>query len=158
MPLESVPEEVIRYHSEKLPRCLPNCNQLGRYKPGTFAGSVHQVTHPKSAIYWVKLESGPITENDMLSMHHCQVLPHLCLLQAETVVVGSQQGLRCESIGKVTTRQESVVDGSPVSPLSFTNSPSALSRPECKCSDPVRLSWAKNGLDEVWSSEEPPWT
>ena len=42
---------------------------------------------------------------------HCQVLPPLCPLKAETVVVGSQQGLSCGSIGTVNMRREPVVDG-----------------------------------------------
>ena len=36
-------QEVIWRHCEKLPRRLPNHHQLGLYKPGTFAGSAHQV-------------------------------------------------------------------------------------------------------------------
>ena len=45
----------------------------------------------------------------MLPVGHCQVPPPLRPLQAETTVVGSQQGLRCGSICPVTTGQESVV-------------------------------------------------
>ena len=46
----------------------------------------------------------------MLPVGHCQVPPPLRPLQAETTVVGSQQGLRCGSICPVTTGQESVVN------------------------------------------------
>ena len=42
------------------------------------------------ALHRVKLESGHVTEDDMLPMGHCQVLPTLCPLQGETAVVGSQ--------------------------------------------------------------------
>ena len=69
------------------------------------------MTYIKPAIYWVKLESGLVTEDYLLQMGHCQVLSPLCPLQAETVVVGSQQGLLCGSIGTVTMEQEPVVDG-----------------------------------------------
>ena len=75
--------------------------------------------YPKPAIYRVKLESGLVTEDDMLPMGHCQVLPPLFPLQAEMVVVGSQQGHPCRSIGMVTTRQEPVFDGFPGSPNSI---------------------------------------
>ena len=36
-------QEAIGHHWEKLPRRVPNHHKLGPYKPGTFAGSVHQV-------------------------------------------------------------------------------------------------------------------
>ena len=49
---------------------------------------------------------------------HCQVPPPLCPLQAETTVVGSQQGLRCGSICPVTTGQESVVNRCATNPHS----------------------------------------
>ena len=42
----------------------------------------------------------------MLPMGHCQVLPPLCPLRAETVVFGSQQGLPCGSVDTVTTGQK----------------------------------------------------
>ena len=48
-------------------------------------------------------------------MGHCQVLPPLCPLQAETVAVDILQGLPSGSIGMVTTGQEPVVDGFPAS-------------------------------------------
>ena len=48
-------------------------------------------------------------------MGHCQVLPPLCPLQAQAVVVSSQHGLPC---GSVTTGQEPVVDGFPARPHS----------------------------------------
>ena len=51
-------------------------------------------------------------------MGHCQVPPPLRPLQAETTVVGSQQGLRCGSICPVTTGQESVVNRCATSPHS----------------------------------------
>ena len=54
----------------------------------------------------------------MLPVGHCQVLPPLRPLQAETTVVGSQQGLRCGSICPVTTGQESVVNRCATSPHS----------------------------------------
>ena len=41
--------------------------------------------YPKPAIYQVKLESGLVTEDDMLPMGHCQVLPPLCPLQVHTM-------------------------------------------------------------------------
>ena len=63
-------------------------------------------TYPKPAIYQVKLEYGLITEDDMLPMGHCQVLPSLRSLQADMVVVASQQGLPCGSTGTVTTGQD----------------------------------------------------
>ena len=62
------------------------------------------------------MESGLVTEDDMLPMGHCQILPPLCPLQMETAVVGSQQKLPCGSIGIVTTEQEPVVDGFSASP------------------------------------------
>ena len=68
-------------------------------------------TYPKPTIYRVKLESGLVTEDDMLWMGHCQVLPPLFPLQMGTVVVDSQQELPCLSIGPVTTGQGPVVDG-----------------------------------------------
>ena len=46
----------------------------------------------------------------MLPVGHSQVPPPLRSLQAETTVVGSQQGLRCGSIYLVTTGQESVIN------------------------------------------------
>ena len=49
-------------------------------------------------------------------MGHCQVLLPLCSLQAETAVVGSEQGLPCGSISMVTTGQKPEVDGCPVRP------------------------------------------
>ena len=48
-------------------------------------------------------------------MGHLQVVLPLCPLEAETVVVGSQQGLSCGSLGMITTGQELVVDGFPTS-------------------------------------------
>ena len=54
----------------------------------------------------------------MLPVGHCQVPPPLRPLQAETTVVGSQQGLRCGSICPVTTGQESVVNRCATSPHS----------------------------------------
>ena len=54
----------------------------------------------------------------MLPVGHCQVSPPLRPLQAETTVVGSQQGLRCGSICPVTTGQESVVNRCATSPHS----------------------------------------
>ena len=44
-------------------------------------------------------------------MGHCQVLPTVCPLQAETAVVGSQQRLPCRFIGTVTMEQKTIVDG-----------------------------------------------
>ena len=76
------------------------------------------LAYPKPAIYRVKLESRLITEDDMLPVGHCQVPPPLRPLQAETTVVGSQQGLRCGSICPVTTGQESVVNRCATSPHS----------------------------------------
>ena len=75
--------------------------------------------HPKPVIYEVKLEFGPLTEDDMLPMSHCQVLPPLCPLQVETVVIGSQQGLLCGSMGTATIGQEPVVVGLLASPHSI---------------------------------------
>ena len=77
------------------------------------------MAYPKPAIYRVKLESRLITEDDMLPVGHCQVPPPLRPLQAETTVVGSQQGLRCGSICPVTTGQESVVNRCATSPHSI---------------------------------------
>ena len=37
--------EAIWHHCEKLPRRVPNHNELGHYKPHTFPGSAHQVNH-----------------------------------------------------------------------------------------------------------------
>ena len=54
----------------------------------------------------------------MLPVGHCQVPPPLRPFQAETTVVGSQQGLRCGSICPVTTGQESVVNRCATSPRS----------------------------------------
>ena len=65
------------------------------------------------------LQSGLVTEDDVLPMGHCQVLPPLRPLQAERVVVASQQGFLCGSINLVTTGQEPVVDGFPASPHSI---------------------------------------
>ena len=67
-----------------------------------------QTMHPNLAIYWVKLESEILIEDDLLPMSHCKILPPLCPLQAETAAVDSQQGLPC---GSITMRQEMVVDG-----------------------------------------------
>ena len=86
----------------KLPTRGPNPHQLGPYELG----------------YRVKLESRLITEDDMLPVGHCQVPPPLRPLQAETTVVGSQQGLRYGSICPVTTWQESVVNRCATSPHS----------------------------------------
>ena len=58
----------------------------------------------------------------MLPVGHCQVPPPLRPLQAETTVVGSQQGLRCGSICPVTTGQESVVNRCATSPHSVQTS------------------------------------
>ena len=88
-------------------------------------------TYSKPAIYQVKLEYWLVTEESMMPTGHCQVLPPLHPLQAETAGVGSQQGLSCGPIGTVTTGQKPVVFG-----------PSST----------------KHDLDEVWSSEEPRWT
>ena len=52
----------------------------------------------------------------MLSLGHCQVPPPLRPFQAETTVVGSQQGLSCGSICPVTTGEESVVNRCATSP------------------------------------------
>ena len=54
----------------------------------------------------------------MLPVGHCQVPPPLRQLQAETTVVGSQQGLWCGSLCPVTTGQESVVNHCATSPHS----------------------------------------
>ena len=55
----------------------------------------------------------------MLPVGHCQVPPPLRPLQAETTVVGSQQGLRCGSLCPVTTGQESVVNRCALIPYRF---------------------------------------
>ena len=75
--------------------------------------------HLKPAIYWVKLESGLLTEYDMLPMSHCQVLPPLFPLQVEKEVIGSQQELPCGSIGMVTPGQGPAVDGFPTSLIPY---------------------------------------
>ena len=140
----------------KLPIRGPNHHQLGPYEPGTLAGSAHQVNgYPKPAIYRVKLESRLITEDDMLPVGHCQVPPPLRPLQAETTVVGSQQGLRCGSICPVTTGQESVVNRCATSPHSVQIFSSAPSRPEHSRNDPVGPASAMHGLAEVLSFGEP---
>ena len=54
----------------------------------------------------------------MLPVRHCQDPPPLRPLQAETTVVGSQQGLHCGSICPVTTGQETVVTRCATSPYS----------------------------------------
>ena len=46
--------------------------------------------YPKPAIY--KLESGVVTDDNILPMGHFQALPPLWPFQAEMVVVGGQQG------------------------------------------------------------------
>ena len=71
------------------------------------------VTYPKAAIYRVKLESGLVTEDDMLPIG---AIVSFGLLQAETLVVGSQQAFCCGSIGTATMGKESVVDGFPAIP------------------------------------------
>ena len=63
----------------------------------------------------------------MQPVGHCQVLPPLPPLQAETTVVGSQQGLRCGSICPVTTGLESVVNRCATSPHSVQ-----ISHPRCQ--------------------------
>ena len=83
--------------------------------------------YPKPAIYGVKLESRLITEDNMLPLGHCQVAPPLRPLQAEMMVVGSQQGLRCGSNCPVTTGQESVVNHCATSPHSVQ-----ISHPRCQ--------------------------
>ena len=74
---------------------------------------------PTPAIYQVKLESGLVTEDDMLPMSHCQVASPLWPLQAEMAMVGSQQRLLYKYIGIVTMEQEPVVDGFMASPDSI---------------------------------------
>ena len=71
--------------------------------------------YPRPAIYLVNLESGLVTEYDLLPMGH--FMPSLWPLQVETVVVRSQQGLPCGSIG--SQGQEPVVDGFPANPHSI---------------------------------------
>ena len=44
-------------------------------------------------------------------MGHCLFFLPMGPLQAETAVVGSQEGITCGSIGMITTGQEPVVDG-----------------------------------------------
>ena len=66
-------------------------------------------TYSKPAIYQVKLEYWLVNEESMMPTGHCQVLPPLHPLQAETAGVGSQQGLSCGPIGTVTTGQKPVV-------------------------------------------------
>ena len=107
-------QEAIWHHCKKLRRRVRYRHQLGPYKTGTFAGSADQV---KACHLLGKV--GIVTEYDILPKGHCQVLPPLCPLQAEKVVVGSQQRLSCGSIGTVTTGQEPVVDGFPASPHSI---------------------------------------
>ena len=87
-------------------------------------------TYPKPAIYQWKLEFSPVTEDDMLPMGHCQLLPPLCPLQAETVEVGSQRVLPWGSIGTVTTGQEPVVYG-------FWASPHSMQIPHPRCQGPI---------------------
>ena len=98
-------QETVWYHCEKFPRRVLNHHQLGPYNTGTVAGSAHQMMYPMSAIYRVNLESGLVTEDDMVPMENCQVLSLLCPLQRETVMVDSQHELPCGSIGTVTTGQ-----------------------------------------------------
>ena len=48
-------QDPIWHHCEKLPRRVLNHHQLGHYKPGTFAGSAHQVNDvpfPDTLVYW----------------------------------------------------------------------------------------------------------
>ena len=98
----------------------------------------------------------------MLPVGHSQVLPPLRTLQAETTVVGSQQGLRCGSIFPVTTGQESVVNHCATSPHSLqishprhqgpsTQETILLDDPQqctvlprcCLSGSPWRLAWHK---------------
>ena len=60
----------------------------------------------------------------------------LCPLQAERVVVGSQQGLPCESIGMLTMGQEPLFYGLFYQPSFHANSSSTPSRTEHLWSDP----------------------
>ena len=96
----------------------------------------------------------------MLPVGHCQVPPPLRPLQAETKVVGSQQGLRCGSICPVTTGKESVVNRCATSPHSVQISHPRLQGPStqetilsdhpqqctvlprcCLLGSPWRLAW-----------------
>ena len=90
----------------------------------------------------------------MLPINHCQFLPPLCPLQAETVVVGSQQGLPWVSIGTVTMGQErlSMFFRQSSFHINFSSAPPKL---EYLWSDPVRPSSTKHALDEAWLSGEP---
>ena len=48
-------QDPIWHHCEKLSRRVLNHHQLGHYKPGTFAGSAHQVNDvpfPDTLVYW----------------------------------------------------------------------------------------------------------
>ena len=69
--------------------------------------------YPKPAIYQIKLESGLVTEDDMLSMGYCRVLPLLCPLQTDMAGLSSQQEFPCGSICRVTMGHEPIVDGYP---------------------------------------------
>ena len=96
----------------------------------------------------------------MLPMGHCQLLPTLCPLQAEAVVVGSQQGLPCGSIGTITTGQQPVVDSLMASPHSIQILPphrQGLSTYEVILSDHHQQSTVLCGCGLPRSPRGPAW-
>ena len=104
-------QDTVWYDCEKLPKHVPN-HQLGPYKPGTFAGSPHQVSGvpkachiPSTVGIWTRHRRWH-TVNGPLSGSASSVVP-----TPSEVVVGSQQRLSCGSISMVTTGQELVIDG-----------------------------------------------
>ena len=152
-------QEVIWHQCEQFPIRVPNHHQLGLYKAATFAGNPHQVNDiPYACLIGVNLEFGHLTEDDMLPMSHCQVMPPLCPLPS-----GGGSGWQSTGAslwiyrhGNYGTR--SGCWWSSGQPSFHTNFSSAPARPKHLWGDPFGPSSTKHGLGEVWSSEAPPWT
>ena len=97
----------------------------------------------------------------MLPVGPCQVPPPLRPLQAETTVVGSQQGLRCGSICPVTTGQESVVNfvRPALIPYRFRiRAVKARALKKRSCRTILSNAWSCRGVVFRWAPEDLPGT
>ena len=118
-------------------------------------GKQHTLSLPST---WVKLESGLITEDDILLMDHYQVSATSVPTPSGNGSGWLSTGLPCGSIGMVTMGQELVVEGFLASSHSIQIPHPCILKPELLWSDPVGPASTRHSLGEVWSSEEPLWT
>ena len=107
----------------------------------------YQFLYPEPAIYWVNLQYGLVTEDDMLPMEYIVSLFHLCAhsKRRRQWLVVNRGSLWVYGHGNCETRALFMVCWPAV--IRYKSS-----------STPPRPEHLRCDLDEVWSSAKPPWT